>query len=1724
MANPPQNGPNPVTPDEHIRLSKSMQTNIPRLSAIKLTESNVKDELRKLNVAEEAIDSTADAIKSVAGIPNVIVESKEGKIVATTAGQEIFEMPVFHEENILSKGGNKWMTVGGVTEFNAMGDGTHQSFSAWFNRQIQNIAENTDTDIKTRRQNLQKQVQHVFGVYSSEGADGGRAMVEPLSSGGRWKSGQAVTKRYTHSLTFHPESELGQLHKAMTDASQQTAIATNNIGAGQSGGRVSAAIKKETAAREAFVTKLFQQAQRSVGGNLEYSDVIFSATKRGVVDPMEIKIGNAISLNVQLSTLQPRDIVLFSDDSTAAKGFSQLRHAKFSTHDELAFSKTQSAQSNVGQGIKADRVTPIVQTRERFEWDKTASRMRGKKGTFQPMGVVATFVDPAMNIAFMKDSGAIRSRDAWINDPRRSTMGRIYTKKMSIGSDDINMVIGMFDKNVQKTIKEELRKQGSRNARQTLEFGTYAGSEGLNIALSGDPENTTIGYSRTTTNVDGSLSPAEAASRRVSLRNQDDIIEGFKINPKSGTIEFAIRNSRHSGSLGTSLLVDDKRITAPRIMDIQMEGGGAFDLLADIEATEMDESGKFVTATGEKFRNKGGGVYRRQLQTMAMNVEKRFGERGLKAMARAFNLTFDDSHFGKAPSLIAEPSNDMDFFEGLRRFEKEIQKRGTNIVPRFQGELSLTDHWDAEKYAKKVTEELAQVRVTKLKDDSVEKLLMEKKIINKTGTKIRNVETGKWETYRLLDNSGGGDLSRGGQIFNAYKERMSIAVFDATIVERVDRVTNTGIKEGGKSAGQIRASRLGYIQESLWTRAINAQTSLRAKLLTDFDRVILGSTMVAESDLVFNELKRLAAPFRGGRGMGTLPSHSYLRPGGFVSRFGANMPNLEEHRLDDWKSPVPGHKLHGTPFYDTSISGLREEGIELLLDHEVEISAGRASGQPGELTPKAVKTNRLYIPSPAAVLNQDAAKSAFMPSGGTQGAYIDLIQAITEVGQLNGNQGPTREQSQNIAQLYNRFSIAFAEDALGKGKALSNAAINPTAARYGALGALPHLKGDEVGMTVSGLKEMLKRSKYDDDMQEEILERARQNNLKMSFLADPMGTREHYRAVHIKLLEESAVDEPFFAGKRLRGGPKPRSEDVIYLSDALLAIMDRDLDADQGTISLLSSTEHHIEEGAHARFIMEQEALEELHGQQKAGILAIEDAHRKRFEGSLRDALEKGTDIDVSMAGAGRIVGGVVSPEEAVRMTVESTSPAKLTPQPETGWHKVGGILNRASYHGAQAKVSTGAVAASVQSIVEEIMSRSQVNTGAVREQVTVMVETIMKQTAGGSSQYHNSIKYTMLQKIANQSNGKQAAALTFWDELEEATRIYSNKNRAGELASAELDNLTKSILDVMAGGEFDNSIDMAGVKHPTGVDPNLEIRQVARGVAKELVAAQVILRESRYLDPKDLVAKNSDTIVGRQTAAQALAGEAAPANPRANRGGGAVAAAGEYQEMMEGVPRAGNLADDMADNARFEAQEAARRAQTGIDPMAGPNVPPGSDPTPGGGTGAGDGTGPRGNMFENFDSDVAGRWFSDKMDAIKRKWSSSAGFRNTAMIVGGIAAFEMVRSTVSATVGAFSGPDISTPTAPMPQMPLLDQPMNPTFDNRYLPQQNRARVQRTSGMRQHATISANSDLPVDFSGMPAASIGNYSSQYNSGGMVRDGRNSQAMIDEQARRKLYAAY
>lgn len=441
-------------PDQYKALQSRAE--MPRLSSTRVTSTNVKDVLKSVNVHGHALESTEMAVKAIMGMPGMSVEAEAGRLIAYSAGGDrAFELPVFQERNILTRGGTRQMTIGRVMTFDAMGDTTHKSFANWFNQTITDLA-NTTGDVTEKRRALQNQISRVFGQIQKDG-DGARAMVEPLGAVGRPKYGQAVAKEHVTAFHFPGQHEVAEAF-AKAQEKRKAVYQTKDV---------ANALNEEQVARLKYVQKLFEAANASQPGVL-FSDALFSVTGKSIIDPLAEGGG----IFPMLSSLQHSDLMLFGDTSQAAKGLSQLRHAAFITHDKLGVMDATSAQTRAGtpSAIKPDRMTPIVQTRTRFEMDKAASALEGKQGTFTPMGKVMMFVDPTMSDAFLKDSGGIRHIVSHVNDPAMSTMGQMYTKSVAVETTDELLYKGMLSPQIQEVIEREIANQKRRAGREAAAF------------------------------------------------------------------------------------------------------------------------------------------------------------------------------------------------------------------------------------------------------------------------------------------------------------------------------------------------------------------------------------------------------------------------------------------------------------------------------------------------------------------------------------------------------------------------------------------------------------------------------------------------------------------------------------------------------------------------------------------------------------------------------------------------------------------------------------------------------------------------------------------------------------------------------------------------------------------------------------------------------------------------------------------------------------------------------------------------------------------------------------------------------------------------------------------------------------------------------------------------------------------------------------------------------
>lgn len=317
-----------------------------------------------------------------------------------------------------------------------------------------------------------------------------------------------------------------------------------------------------------------------------------------------------------------------------------------------------------------------------------------------------------------------------------------------------------------------------------------------------------------------------------------------------------------------------------------------------------------------------------------------------------------------------------------------------------------------------------------------------------------------------------------------------------------------------------------------------------------------------------------------------------------------------------------------------------------------------------------------------------------------------------------------------------------------------------------------------------------------------------------------------------------------------------------------------------------------------------------------------------------------------------------------------------------------------------------------------------------------------------------------------------------------------------------------------MTDGKYAPGMDDAEVtellidaKHPVGFSGS-DPRAFARVTARELVASNRVLELSGYKNPFDITAKDTENLLAK--AAGFLGQES-----KVNQAGGVIGLLDAVPAMLLGED-VENLADQMAEAESFDGAARARAAQEGIDP-----VRFAEEEAAGRATGSGSAEGPAGRIdydqlkdaFGRFKADMSNYW-SGLDETVKGRTKLGLG------IAAGVAGIELVRATVS----GFVGPGHATPTAPMPPQPLLNEPNDPTFDSRALPQHNRTRIQRTSGMRTHTQVSAQADFPIDLAAIPGAFVGELNTTMQSTGSIRDGRNNQAMLDEEARRRLYAAY
>lgn len=1676
-----------MTPEEYLNKAKGQMTSIPRPDRIQLTSENVEAVLTKhTDVSADAVASTVRALKTLQNIPGTNVEIGEGRVFVNTPGTVGggFEMPVFGAGNTLTKGGTSWMSVRGVNEFDAAGQGNYQRFFNWFNNAISDMAGMQGLDVKTKQQRLADKVARVFGGDPTKGqADAGRAMVEPMAASGQNKLSQVVSKGYVDSISFATDSEVGRLYHKAEEARMAVFKASSGDRA------LPTLINTERVAREAYLKAAFTAAGIAPHTGRQYADFTFSATGRATIDPVFSRDRSTMTL--QMSGLHHSDITTMSDASQYAKGFSQMRHAAYHSHDKLKKAKASMRHSR--EGVKGahevDRITGIISTRARVDMDQAASDVMGKKMTSAPMARVGTFLDPEMNAAFLKDSGGIRSASSFLNEPVLSNMGRSYVKRVHIGSDDFEVLKGMLDEKVVAKIQEQIGRAGSRQAGKTYEFGTFGTGQSSNKGLGLTIDSGILGFDQTTTTIEGIPSKEEAAQRAVRLRNKGDIIQGIKI--RDNVIEFAVESQNQQGNLGQSLLIGEeaKRITAARTMDLRVAGGG-LDILADLEAFEGYGDGMFGPegiADGA-MSGKSGSFYRRQLSTVAARIERQYGESGLRHFAESFGLTMDD-RFQKSPTLVLEPgAENVSFTEGMLRFKERFGK--------------ITGSGPGDTHAEKVRD-LFKVQEEYLDDRTVQQLLREKGFIDTVagGAGVGGLTHGtiidpKTNTHVPLDSD------RGKEIFRGFRERMKIAVFEDTVNMRIDRVTSVGIKEDGRSAARIGASRLGYVKEAVQTRGMNAPQGI-AKVLHDFDQLIINRGMVEANPVVFEELARLASPFRGSAGLGTMTPKTMAQIG---AQLGSAFPDLASIRSQRGSAgkPVAAHLLKGSILYDDSIKGLRQEGFMIDLGHSIDIMEGRPRGGDTGAMPKSVKTSKIYIPSPANVLNVDRTKSTFMPTGDkSQGAYVKLIERIA---QFSKDSVTTNAQAAEIGRLYNEFSVAYAEEAYGKTGKFAKAALDPTFARYGALSSLPHLKADEVGLTRESFEEMLRKSSFSEAQKERIRARAESGDLRLGYLADPMGSREHYRGVRLNLLDDQYVS-PRVPGQ----SSVPTAKDVMYVSDAILTMSNRDLDADHATLSLLSSISEHTQGKAglteEEAFNLDQRALEAMEDLQRPSITAIQNVADQKALQALSDGLEHGARTDARdimlMGDEVMMTGADMTPGAIAANTVARTDPGVRTPIPEVWWHKLSGVTEVVYGESLAAQAGTGSKQDALKSIVDTIVRRSRrtdVNEGEMQRFVEIMME-----SSGQTSQYHNTLKYQMLLKTANQTEAQMKQSLTFWEELGKAVNQYNYKGSAADLANDSLDNLTAAIVDVMKSGK--EISDFAGAaKYPTGIEPGVDVIQFARTTAREIVAGSMINIFSGYSNPHDYHAKQAGNLLG--------VGENLAANDATRVGERTVSEAGAYGETFlrgSGAAAPGyRLSDEIADANTFESMEGARRAGANVRPSrtAEQVAQAAAESAPQGQPGLGE-----------YISRTKGT-IIDLFEKSKVFFQNSQNARFAAGAVAGVAALEMGRATLT----AMRAPQLSVPTAPLPPEPLLAQPGDPTFDSGMLPQQNRTRIQRTTGMRSHAHVNGAADDPTNFRSLPQPVMGGHSTPPHSSATYRDGRSNRTSHDEEARRRLYAAY
>lgn len=1707
-----------------------MRRTIPALTSTPIGLGNIRAELGKLNVSTEAMDSTHDAIKNILGIEGTRIESRAGRIMVSRGAEEVMELPVFQKGNILTKGGTSWFHIGQVGKIQATGDPSFQSFQTWFNREITNIADSTGMSNDDKMKALRGQIQGVFTDYTRTAGDSGRAMVEPLFSSGRPKWGQAVASSQAVAFTVEAGSDAGIKIAAMGEAAKKLYMS-------KSGKDLEAALGVERKVREEGLEEIFRAAgsapRRGLGG-AGFTDLLFSPQGQGLLAPAISPTTGAMT--IQLSQAQPSDIVTFANHSTSAKGFAQIRHPRFVTQQSLM------TTGQAGDTLAVERANPIVQTRMRYEQELEAQRMTGKKGTFAPQGKVGTFVDPNMNLAWLKDSGGIRQASSHFSSRELSSKGDIYTRKIAIKPGSLELIEGWLDPEVHEQIKHQLENRGKRASRQTLEFGTYSGDHATvdfsihdsmdhttqknpylkNLNTGSGRNNRVLGYNWSTSTELGL--PDDSGKRAVQLDHPKDRIRGIKI--RDGEIEFAIQHYEDGkrGNVATSLLVGEegKRVTAARTMNMAsgpVAGGPnkhIIDVLADLDitieepgATPGESTGKFVLDKGDLHQSKAGGFYRRQFQTMATRAEALGGDY-LKIFAESFGLTVETGNM--SPTLVVEPGRDLDYHKGMETFEERfLRARGAEPA---RGTGWHTGDPTQVKAAKEAFKDLTRVDIQFLDDKTIETLLKEQGVIE--GNKIQIAgDTGSWgpginKTVPLSSDEGK-------QAFRAYQKRMAVVVFDDTIAERVDRVTSVGIKKDGRSAVELTHSRLGYIRETVHTRAIAGNEQMR-KVLMEFDDLIIRQGLIKSNPLVFEELRQMAEPFKarapGAPGPSVVPEGISMNQ--YKTEFGGDFdPEIKKWKLAHPGRAVPLHMLESSGLLDLSGEmALRTEGVLVDLGFEIDLAAGRWSGSPDDLMPGSVKSSKIFIPAPANILNVDATKSVFLPAGeNLQASYLDLIEDINKFGGAgSATAGQVEGHARIIQEKYNKFSLDYMEEVSGKTGKLAKASLKPTFAKYGALSSLPHLKGDVVGITQEALDEMLDKSGFSDVQKDSIKERIRKKDFKVGYLADPMGSSEHYRAVDLKILSPKDVAVPV-AGKRGVASAK----DVTYISDSLLSISRRDLDADHATISIMSSIQEHIDApNSDELWRLEQDAFDHLHDAQRASAMELERVARTRTMDSFEDALartragELTPDVSgINMGPAGgdlNISGSHIDAKAAASIVVARTDPAVMTPIPEIWYQKMGGVTRlvdevRAGQTQIGGPISSAAKADQVAEVIDSITRRSTSEVDSA--QLKGLVEA-MFQSEGQASMLHDVVKMARLQKRSGQVEGQAGATDRFLNELEAASNTYKNRSMAAELATDELDKLTTSILDIMAGNEYAPGMDLADVKHPVGIGNATNqgvAREFARTAARQMVAATVIQSETGYVNPSDVVAKVRDNLHGATEGMD-------PSQSRARKSGGAIPMVEQFIESWDtptGDPR--SLGAQAAEDATFGNQEDARRAQTGVPSHTQP--PPVTEPSS------------RPTMAQQIDdarSTMRGTW-DDMVAGVKNKWQTSRGFKYGVMAVAGVAALEMIRSTVS----GFQQPTMSTPTAQMPPSPILGDPAAPTFDSRMLPQQNRTRIQRTPGMRANTHISGHADGPIDFGQLANAARGEFMPPSNISGSISDNR-SRINMDEQVRRRLHAAY